>query len=199
MDVDYQAGEKGLKYAAEKGLAVVIMEPIRGGRLVDPPQQIQAIWDKSKNPRSPVDWSLQWLWNQPEVSVVLSGMSDMQQVVENVNSARSSGINTLTEQDLATVSSAKRAYEDLALIPCTRCGYCIPCPEGIDIPGILTIYNDSIMYDKFEYAKTDYTVWVPDNAKANLCVACTDCEEKCPQDIQISEWMPKIHGYFTEE
>ena len=199
MNMDYQAGEKGLKYAAEKGLAVVIMEPILGGRLMDPPQGIQEIWDGSKIQRTPADWSLQWLWNQPEVSVVLSGMSEMQHVVENVNSASNSSIDSLSEGELNTLNQVRDAYENLALIPCTRCGYCIPCPEGVDIPRILNIYNDSIMYDKFDYAKVDYNVWVPADSKANLCVDCEECEEKCPQDIQISDWMVKIHKIFTPE
>lgn len=137
MDVDYQAGEKGLKYASEKGLAVVIMEPIRGGWLVNPPRQIQEIWDQSENHRTPADWALQWLWNQLEISLVLSGMSEMQHVIENVNSASNSGSDSLSEDELTTLNQVREAYGNLALIPCTRCGYCIPCPEGVDIPRIL--------------------------------------------------------------
>ena len=199
MDVDYQAGKEGLDYAAENNLAVVIMEPILGGRLVDPPQQVQDIWEKSETQRTPADWALQWLWDQPEVSVVLSGMSEMQHVVENVTSSNKSGIHSLLEAELDTVTSVREEYENLALIPCTRCGYCIPCPEGVDIPRILNIYNDSIMYDKHEYAKTDYNSWVPVNNRANLCVACGECEEKCPQGIPISEWMVKIDHIFTKD
>ena len=198
MNIDYQAGEKGLKYAAEKGLAVVIMEPILGGRLIDPPQGIQEIFDESEIQRTPADWSLQWLWNQPEVSVVLSGMSEMQHVIENTDSANNCGSSSLSEGELTTINQVREAYENLALIPCTRCGYCIPCPEGVDIPQILNIYNDSIMYDKHDYAKVEY-VWVTANSKANLCVACAECEEKCPQDIPISEWMEKIHQLYTPE
>jgi predicted aldo/keto reductase-like oxidoreductase len=121
----------------------------------------------------------------------------MQHVVENVDSATKSGINKLTEIELETIKIARGAYEGLALIPCTRCGYCIPCPESIDIPRVLTIYNDSIMYDKHEHAKFDYNNFVPENNRANLCVACTECEEKCPQGIPISEWMVKIDQIFS--
>lgn len=110
------------------------MEPIRGGCLIDPPQQIQDIWEQSETQRTPADWSLQWLWNQPEVSIVLSGMSEMQHVVENVSSAEKSGIQNLLEEELDTVTRVREEYEDLALIPCTRCGYCVPCPEGVDTP-----------------------------------------------------------------
>ena len=199
MDVDYQAGKKGLDYAAEHNLAVVVMEPIRGGRLIDPPQQVQDIWEESKAQRTPADWALQWLWNQPEVSVVLSGMSEMQHVVENVASADKSGIDSLLEAELDTVTRVREEYEDLALIPCTRCGYCVPCPEGVDIPRILNINNDSIMYDKHEYAKAEYSNLVPVKNRANLCVACGECEEKCPQGIPISEWMGKIDQIFSPD
>jgi len=199
MDVDYQAGKKGLDYAAENGLAVVVMEPIRGGRLIDPPQQVQDVWEQSETLRTPADWALQWLWNQPEVSIVLSGMSEMQHVVENVASANKSGIQSLLEAELNTVTRVREEYENLALIPCTRCGYCVPCPEGVDIPRILNIYNDSIMYDKHEYATADYINWVPVKNRANLCVACGECEEKCPQGIPVSEWMVKIDQIFAPD
>ena len=197
MDIDYQAGKKGLDYAVENGLAVIVMEPMRGGRLVDPPQQIEEIWNQADQKRTPADWSLQWLWNQPEVSVVLSGMSEMKHVVENVASGNQSGINSLSEAESELVVRVRGEYEGLALIPCTRCGYCIPCPEGIDIPRLLNIYNDSIMYDKHDYAKTEYNNFVPVNNRANLCVACQECEEKCPQGILVSEWMVKIDQIFA--
>lgn len=199
MDVDYQAGQKGLFYAAEKGVGVIIMEPLRGGRLIDPPGQIQQIWDTSRTKRSSADWSLQWLWNQPQVTTVLSGMSTLQHVKKNVESASTSGIKSFTEEELTIVSTVREAYQNLALIPCTRCGYCVPCPEGVDIPRLLGIYNDSIMYDKHEYAMTEYNQWVPAEAKGNNCVACNECEEKCPQDILIAEWIDRIHQTFAAE
>ena len=197
MDVDYQAGKKGLTYAAERGMGVVIMEPLRGGRLVDPPGPIQELWDRSKIQRTAADWALRWLWNQPEVSAVISGMTTLQHVKENVGSAEESGINILSEEDIGIIARVKEAYEDLATIPCTRCGYCVPCPEGVDIVRILEIYNDSVMYDKFDFSKTNYNLWVPAESKADLCVVCGECEEKCPQDIPISDWMAKIHHTFT--
>lgn len=197
MDMDYQAGRKGLRYAADRGMGVVIMEPLRGGRLVDPPQAIQELWDSADVQRSAAEWSLQWLWNQPEVSLVLSGMSTMQQVQENIASASRSGVGKLTDVELELVALAKATYEGFQLIPCTNCGYCIPCPEGVDIPRILKIYNDGIMYDKEEGAKSDYQLWVPAENKADLCVVCGECEEKCPQDIPISEWMARIHKEYT--
>jgi len=197
MDQDFQAGTKGLKYAAEKGLGVVIMEPLRGGRLVDPPGQIQNIWHEAQNQRSPAEWALQWLWNQPEVSAVLSGMSSQDQVQENLDSADQSGIGMLTAQELELVARVKNTYESMALIPCTQCNYCLPCPEGVNIPRILKIHNDGIMFDKKQEAKKDYTLWVPAEEKGDNCVVCGECEEQCPQDIPISDWMAKIHQEYT--
>ena len=197
MDQKYQAGKKGLKYAADRGMGVVIMEPLRGGRMIDPPQPIQEIWDESENRRSPADWSLQWLWNQPEVSLVLSGMSTLEQVKENLASADASGVGSLTQEELDRVEKVRLTYEGFQLIPCTNCGYCIPCPENVDIPRVLRIYNDGIMYDKVETAKKDYNMWVPAENRADRCVECDECIEKCPQDIQIPEWLERIHTEYS--
>jgi len=198
MDQDYQAGQKGLRYAADRGMGVVIMEPLRGGRLVDPPQQIQELWDQADTRRTPAEWSLQWLWNQPEVSLVLSGMSTLDQVKENIASASRSGIGSLNEDELKLIDTARKTYLDMELIPCTSCGYCVPCPEGVDIPRILRIYNDGIMFDKPEMAAREYNIFVPDEKKGSLCVVCQECEEKCPQDIPIAEWMEKIHQEYSQ-
>ncbi|MBS3752804.1 MAG: aldo/keto reductase [Anaerolineales bacterium] len=193
MDVKYQAGKKGLQYAADRGLAVVIMEPIRGGRLVDPPEAIQSLWKKAPIQRSPAAWALHWLWNQPEVSLVLSGMSAMSHVRENVAAAERSQVGLLTQEEQELVREVREAYQALSLIPCTQCEYCLPCPNGVNIPRILQIYNDSIMYDKPEYGIKGYNNWIPEEKRADQCEVCGECEEKCPQGIAISEWMEKIH------
>lgn len=198
MDLDYQAGVKGLRYAEKKGLGVIVMEPIRGGRLVDPPRAVQAIWDQAPIKRSPADWALQWLWDQPEVSLVLSGMSTMQHVKENIVSASMSGIGTLTPEELDAVDQARKAYQNLKTIPCTRCGYCMPCPHGVDIPRVLSIYNDLIMYQKPLKAKTEYNQYVPRASRGDYCQECGECEEKCPQNIEISSWMGRIDEALRE-
>lgn len=196
MDQVYQAGKEGLQYAAGKGMGVVIMEPLRGGRLVDPPQRIREQWETAEKKRSAADWSLQWLWNQPEVSLVLSGMSTLEQVQQNLASAGRSGVGSLTKSELKLIEDVRNAYLGMELIPCTGCGYCVPCPEGVDIPRILRIYNDGIMYDKIDIAKNDYKLWVPEDKKGNLCVTCQECEAKCPQHIPISDWMSRIHQEY---
>lgn len=198
MDIENQAGAKGLKYAVSKGLAVVIMEPLLGGRLVAPPQPIQARWDSAPRKRTPADWALQWLWNQPEVSVVLSGMTAMEHVVENVASAEVSAVNTLTEAELALIDRVRERYKELCPIPCTKCGYCMPCPNGVDIPRNFSVYNEGVMYDKPDRARDGYNNWMPEEARASACIQCRECEDKCPQSIPISEWMPVVHEVLGE-
>jgi predicted aldo/keto reductase-like oxidoreductase len=207
MDVENQAGTKGLQYAASKGIAVVIMEPLLGGKLVGPPAPIQAIWDSASNGRSPVGWALQWLWNQPEVSVVLSGMSAMEQVEENVALASASSVGALRAGELALYDQVRARYRELTAIPCTDCKYCMPCPQGVDIPANFATYNDGIMYDKPDAARGQYEWWkyayevqgnFDHDIRAALCIQCGECEAKCPQGIPISEWMPVIHQALGE-
>jgi uncharacterized protein len=197
MDIENQAGTQGLKYAASKGLAVVIMEPLLGGRLVDPPGSIQELWDAAAKKRAPADWALQWLWNQPEVSVVLSGMSTMEQVEQNVASAGVSAPDTLTADELALIAQVRERYQELCPIPCTKCGYCMPCPNGVDIPRNFEIYNQGPMYEKPDHARVSYG-FVPEDERASACIQCRECEEQCPQSIPISEWMPIVHEVLGE-
>jgi len=192
MNENYQAGTEGCKYAASKGLATVIMEPLLGGKLANPPEAVQALWDNAPVQRTAVDWALQWLWNQPEVSVALSGMSAMQHVVENVASAEASGVGSMSEADLALIERARQTYEELCPIPCTGCGYCMPCPNGVDIPRNFSLLNNATMYNAFEDARRRYARMV-EGSRAEDCIACRECEALCPQDILISEWMPVVH------
>lgn len=198
MDIENQAGTKGLKYATSKGIAVVVMEPILGGRLVDPPQPVQDLWNAAEKKRTPADWALQWLWNQPEVSTVLSGMSTMHQVEENVVSAAASEINTLTEADLKIIDQVREKYRDLSPIPCTECEYCMPCPSSVNIPHNFKIYNQGLMYDKVETSRKEYNQFLSEEARASACIQCQECEEKCPQSIPISQWMPVVHEVLGE-
>ena len=198
MDTENQAGVKGLKYAASKGLAVVVMEPLLGGKLANPPKAIQEIFDGSNKKRSPSDWALQWLWNQPEVSVVLSGMSTMGQVEGNINSANISGINTLAKEDLQFVENVRIKYKERTAVPCTGCNYCMPCPNNVDIPKNFKIYNDGFMHDDVKTARGVYLRFLDEANRASSCISCKVCEEKCPQKISISECMPKVHEVLGE-
>ena len=153
-DVDFQAGIEGIRYAAEKGIAVIVMEPLRGGKLFideknlnENSPDIKQILDESKVKRSLPEWALKFVWNHPEVSVVLSGMSAMNQVVENIESASNSGINILTKEDLQTTEALKKAFaKQIFAIPCTNCRYCIPCPENVNIPGLFNMLNQFNQY-----------------------------------------------------
>jgi predicted aldo/keto reductase-like oxidoreductase len=207
MDVENQAGMQGLKYAASKGLAVVVMEPLLGGKLVAPPPPVRSVWDGAERKRTPVAWALDWLWSQPEVSTVLSGMSSMEQVRENVELAESARVGALTAGELGLFESARKRYKALTVIPCTACRYCMPCPHGVDIPGNLANYNSGVMFGTPEASKGEYGWWkyafevqkiFDHDIRAAKCIQCGECEEKCPQSIPIASWMPVIHGALAE-
>ncbi|MBU7042686.1 MAG: aldo/keto reductase [Theionarchaea archaeon] len=198
MDEEYQAGTKGLHYAAQKGLGVVIMEPIRGGQLASPPQHIRDIFNTAPQTRSPAEWALQWVWNHPEVSLVLSGMSTMEQVVENVASADRSRPNMLTAEELEVISRVRDAYRDACPIPCTDCRYCQPCPEGVRIPLIIELYNDAKMFNALDESRRVYKM-IKEEQRADRCIECGECEEKCPQSIEIRSWLKKAHELLKSE
>jgi predicted aldo/keto reductase-like oxidoreductase len=199
VDVEYQAGVKGLRYAANKGLAVVVMEPLRGGMLTTyVPPVVQAIWDSAPVRRTPAEWALQWVWSQPEVSVVLSGMSTMQQVVENVESAGRSEPGLLSADELAIVDRVREQYREMCAVPCSGCKYCLPCPNGVAIPDVFGIYNDLLMFSDEARAKMFYG-WLDEKSRADQCIECGECLEKCPQHIEIPDWLAKAHRSLRSE
>lgn len=187
---EFQAGIRGLHYADKKGLAVVIMEPLMGGGLANPPKPVQALWDSARKNRSPVEWALQWIWNFPETTVVLSGMSTLEQVKENIEIADRARANALTKDEIDLIHKARDQYVELQPIACTQCGYCMPCPHDVDIPRNLEIYNHSKMFSEeggyWQYAD------LPKEKRASACEACFECEELCPQNIEISQWLSRI-------
>ncbi|HOE35191.1 MAG: aldo/keto reductase [Chloroflexi bacterium] len=199
MDVNYQAGQKGLRAAANKGLAVVVMEPLRGGRLAKnpPPPSVAEVFARSGRDWTPANWALQWVWNQPEVSLLLSGMSTMEQVEQNLVSADQSNPGSLKPEDLAVIEQARQAREALAPIPCTHCEYCLPCPSGVAIPSVFEIYNEAVMYEEPGRGQSAYKYDIQDENKADRCVECGTCESLCPQQIEIISWLKKAHAYLT--
>jgi len=192
MDTENQAGVRGLKLAASKGLALVVMEPLMGGRLADPPKDVQEAMESYPVRRSAAEWALQWLWDQPEVSVVLSGMSDLTQVEENLRAADRSRIGSFTPADQALIAEVREKYKARIAIPCTKCNYCMPCPNGLNIPANFEFFNYAHLYDNVADARYKYQVFLTDAQRASACIACGLCEELCPQKIPISEWMPKV-------
>jgi predicted aldo/keto reductase-like oxidoreductase len=193
MDIDYQAGMKGVKEAAAKGLGVIAMEPLLGGKLANPPAPVKAIMDGAAVKRSPVGWAFDWIWSQPEISMVLSGMSSPEQMEENLGLARKAGLSPFTADDLKIIELVRKKFDERKAIPCTTCGYCMPCPFGVNIPKNFNAYNDYAIYDDLKGARAKYRWRIKENERAAKCVQCHACEKKCPQHIKISEWMPKVN------
>ncbi len=200
LDQQNQAGTAGLQYAASRKLGVIIMEPLRGGNLAraEQPPAIQAIWNEAKTRRTPAEWALLWVWNHPEVTVVLSGMNEEAQVEENLRIAETAPPGNLTAEELALVERVNRKYQELMKVPCTGCGYCLPCPSDVWIPFVFEDYNKMHMFGEIEPAKFHYAVRMSgilaDGTKryASQCVECGECLKKCPQHIQIPELLAKI-------
>ncbi|WP_298843863.1 aldo/keto reductase [Clostridium sp.] len=193
LDENFQAGTEGLKYASKKGLGVTIMEPLRGGKLAaNLPKEALDVFDKAEIKRTPVDWALSWVWNHPEVSVVLSGMNEMNQIVENIKTASEVKVNSLTDEELKIVIKAKTVIEEKVKVSCTACEYCMPCPAGVNIPKNFTFYNNHFMFDKEE----NYSLAVPQKERASNCVECGKCETHCPQGISIREELKNVKSLF---
>jgi len=198
MDVENQAGTEGLRYAGERKIAVVVMEPLLGGKLARTIPSVGPLWADYavENPetagRNPAEWALQWLWDQPEVTVALSGMSTFEQVEQNIASANRSLVGQMTAADLALIATVRDAINQRSPIPCTACEYCLPCPNGVAIPRNFDVYNGGAMYDDPAGSRFAYKRWIGDSEKAAVCIACQECEPKCPQKIEISRWMPVV-------
>lgn len=192
LDVKYQAGLEGLKYAADKGIGVAIMEPLRGGRLATGiPKDIQDLWDTSEVKRTPVEWALKYLWSNDKVNVVLSGMSNFQQIVDNIRIAEKSPINELNEAELKLVSDVRERYESKIRVNCTKCRYCMPCPAGVDIPANFELLNNASFFDAVEEFRNHYNNLKSEN-KSSSCIKCGKCEKDCPQFIKIREKLEEV-------
>lgn len=194
VDDDIQAGINGLEYAFHKGLGVVVMEPLRGGKLVRnvPPAVAETI-KRAGSAMTPVEYALRFLYHRPEVSCVLSGMSTIEQVEENLRVADQELIGRLTAGDLAGYSAAKAYYKLRTAVPCTGCGYCLPCPQKIPIPFILDIYNDAYMYEAMDESRGAYSAFLKPENRADKCTSCGECEAKCPQKIKICDTLAAAH------
>ena len=187
LDENTQAGVKGLKAAAEKGVPVIIMEPLRGGTLAVLPDGAMKIVQKEGRGRSAAEWAFRWLWNQPEVTCVLSGMNSEEMVLENCRTASDADAGEFTEQDFKLIEDIKQEIQRLVKVGCTGCRYCMPCPRGVDIPGIFRCYNHMYTEGKGK-GRTEFiqSIALQDNpGLASLCVGCGKCEKHCPQNIPI--------------
>jgi hypothetical protein len=197
MDTENQAGTRGLKLAASKGLAVVVMEPLLGGRLVDPPKDVREAMEAFHVKRTPAEWALQWLWDHPEVSVVLSGMSTMEQVEENLKFADASRIGVFGEAEHELIARIREMYRARTVIACTKCGYCMPCPNGVNIPANFDYFNHAHLFDDVTGARIKYQLMLTEQQRAGSCIECGTCVELCPQKIPISEWLQKVAALLS--
>ena len=200
MDVDFQAGRAGLHYAAQRGLGVAIMEPLKGGRLaVDGPSEVRGLWSAAPVQRTPAEWALRFVWDDPAVSVLLSGMSTMEQVMENLASASEGRPNSLRQEELALLQQVSEAYRQKLRVDCTACRYCLPCPSGITIPLVLGILNNTSLYDSLTEEARVYnfeTTVVGATARASACTECGQCVEACPQGIDVPQALAECARLF---
>lgn len=203
LDENYQAGREGLDYAVQKGLGIVIMEPLKGGSLAVtlPPDAIEE-FEKVKPDRKPVDWALSWLWNHDNIHVVLSGMNNLEQLRENLNIADRSGEGCLGKEEIQAVNRVKEIMNSKVQVQCTTCGYCMPCPNGVDIPRNFLYYNN---YHRFDDNKTRlnsrimYNAVLTEDEKALACIECGICEPLCPQGIKIIDRLKDVAGVMAQE
>jgi predicted aldo/keto reductase-like oxidoreductase len=194
MDVDFQAGHAGLRYAADKGIGVVAMEPVKGGKLAAAlPPDAQAVFDAQATVRTPAEWALRYVWNEPGVSLALSGMSTMEQVTENLAIAAQGEPLSLTPDELAGYAKVRDIMHAKTKADCTKCRYCQPCPAGVEIPEVLAALNAAAVWDDPNPWLAGYT---PVTGGASLCTECGQCEEICPQGLPIRDLMKETAALF---
>lgn len=196
MDIDHHPGVGGIRYAAAQGLAVVVSEPLKGGRLTrQPPEAVAGIWAEDSPERTLADWGLRWVWNHPEIATVVVDMSTSEQVVQNVALADSVAQDSLGVPDEVLIGRVRDAYRKLRLVPCTACRGCMPCPQGIDVPRIFEVYNDAMMYGDIETARTLYRL---ERHNIDSCNECGACEKACGFKIPIADWLKKARKLLDE-
>jgi predicted aldo/keto reductase-like oxidoreductase len=188
----YQAGIEGLRYGAKKGLGMVIMEPLRGGSIIsNTPHEVKELLGKYPETRSLVEWCFRWLYNMPEVSVILSGTSTIEQLKDNLRIFENSQPNVMSEKDMELIHTIQKIYESKTNIGCTGCNYCMPCSQGLDIPNLFKLYNQ---YQLFNKPLNDSLIY--QNSRmvcADQCIDCGHCKQYCPQQLEIPELMKTVH------
>jgi len=193
LDRQFQAGLEGMKYAAAQGTAVVVMEPLRGGKLTDAvPPSIRELWNEAPVKRTPAEWALRWVWNLPEVATVLSGMSSPAQLGENLALAADAHPHSLTPEELALIDRVTGRYRAMQQIGCTGCAYCMPCPHGVNIPFNFSLYNDTYMFQDRSMAYRLYNQLLSPEQKASHCQECGACLEHCPQCLPIIDDLKRV-------
>jgi len=200
MDARLQAGVEGLKHAGSKGIPVVVMEPLKGGKLTDAvPDSVLALWDSADIHRTPAEWALRWVADFPEVLTILSGMTTYEQVEENIRILSDAAPNTLTEKERELINRASDEYNRLIRASCTGCRYCLPCPMKLQIPDLLNYYNEWFLYGQNPKVQADFNMFINPKARPSACSGCRACEEKCPQQLPISDIMKEMAELFEKK
>ena len=195
MDVDHHPGIGGIRLAAEKGLAVVAAEPLKGGRLVrNIPPSVAEVWDDPLTGHSPVEWALRWVWHHPEVSTIVSDVATLEQLRENIDLAETASTERLTIPEQILANRVRDAYQALKPINCTACRGCMPCPQDVDFPRIFELYNDAIIYNDIPAART---IYLEEGHHLTACNDCGKCEEACGRQVAVRHWLEKARLLFT--
>lgn len=197
LDTDLQAGMKGYKLAEEMGIPLVIMEPLKGGRLANPPSEIRDLMDDFKD-LSPAQLAIKFPLSLPNVMTVLSGMNDIKQVRENIEMASSVKVDSLSEEEKEFFKKARDIYKSKEQIACTRCEYCLPCTVDINIPKVFSLWNNAFLYDEEEKSKKDYKAYLEKGVSPEECIECEKCEKICPQSLEIIEGLKKANQYLDK-
>ena len=194
LDDEYQAGEAGMRYAGERGISVVVMEPLRGGAIANPPGSVRALMDQYEKQYSPVEWAFRYAGDFKEVVTILSGMSSMEQVKDNLDIFSRVTVGNLSEKDRAFFRELKKAYLERIAIGCTKCDYCQPCPQGVLIPRIFAAVNDACMFEDDARFDSAYREILRLGGGADRCVACGQCEDACPQNLPIIRLLEEVQA-----
>ena len=194
LDDQYQATVDGLRYAGDKGIPIVVMEPLRGGALANPPRNVKSLMDAHPSGRSAVNWAFRYVGDFPQVATILSGMTTMEQLKENLSVFEQVLPNSLTREEHDFIAQLKKSYLARVKIGCTGCDYCQPCPQGVLIPRIFAMYNESYMLNQPGSLHFRYSGVIKDGGDGSLCVECGQCEAACPQQLPIIETLKVIHG-----
>ncbi len=198
LDDQHQATVDGMRYAGKKGVPVVVMEPLRGGALATPPADVTELITGHPSKRSPVEWAFAYVADFPEVVTILSGMSNLQQLNDNLAIFDRLTVGCMSEADKAFAKQLKEKYLARMPIGCTRCNYCQPCPQDVKIPRIFSAYNNARMFDNDGEFRYHYRQLLEQNGDAARCVQCGACETACPQHIEIIDWLQKVHGVYEK-
>lgn len=194
LDIRYQAGLNGIRLARARKVPLVVMEPLRGGALAKAPAEVQAMIDRFPVKRTPAEWAFRYAGNFEEVAVILSGMSDEEQVRQNMQTFSDLRPNSLSESERALIARMRKGYFKRMPIGCTGCGYCVPCPKEVSIPRLFAAYNEANMFDRLPDFPKRYAGFVEKAHDAGRCVRCGLCEGKCPQHLPIRDWLSTVHN-----